>query len=101
MTLFLATHYLDEADALCDRILVIDSGRIVAQGSPEELKRTVAGDTVALGTDAPARTAQLAGALADLTSRGTAVSFRVPRASTVGPSRCFTSRCSCRCYVRW
>jgi ABC-2 type transport system ATP-binding protein len=38
-TIFLTTHYLDEADALCDRVLIIDNGRIVAAGSPEELKR--------------------------------------------------------------
>ncbi|MEV4256314.1 DUF4162 domain-containing protein, partial [Spirillospora sp. NPDC049652] len=45
-TVFLTTHYLDEADALCDRILIIDRGRIVAEGSPAELKRRVAGDVV-------------------------------------------------------
>jgi ABC-2 type transport system ATP-binding protein len=45
-TIFLTTHYLDEADALCDRILIIDHGRIVAEGSPDELKRRVAGDVV-------------------------------------------------------
>ena len=33
-TVFLTTHYLDEADALCDRILVIDHGLIVAAGTP-------------------------------------------------------------------
>ncbi|KAB8189730.1 ATP-binding cassette domain-containing protein [Nonomuraea phyllanthi] len=38
MTVFLTTHYLDEADALCDRILIIDHGRIVAEGAPAELK---------------------------------------------------------------
>lgn len=37
-TVFLTTHYLDEADALCDRIVIIDHGRIVAEGSPAELK---------------------------------------------------------------
>jgi ABC-2 type transport system ATP-binding protein len=45
-TVFLTTHYLDEADALCDRILIIDHGRIVAEGTPEELKRRVSGDVV-------------------------------------------------------
>ena len=47
-TVFLTTHYLDEADALCDRIAIIDFGKIVAEGTPEELKRAVAGDVVTL-----------------------------------------------------
>jgi len=47
-TVFLTTHYMDEADLLCDRILVIDDGAIVARGTPEELKRKVAGDSVIL-----------------------------------------------------
>jgi ABC-2 type transport system ATP-binding protein len=47
-TIFLSTHYLDEADTLCDRILVIDHGRIIASGSPEELKRRISGDVVTL-----------------------------------------------------
>lgn len=47
-TVFLTTHYLEEADALCDRIVIIDHGRIVAQGTPAELKRRIAGDLVIL-----------------------------------------------------
>src|SRR5215472_9740031 len=47
-TVFLTTHYLDEADALCDRILVIDYGKIVAEGTPDELKRRIAGDVITL-----------------------------------------------------
>ncbi len=47
-TVFLTTHYLDEADALCDRILIIDFGRIVAEGSPEELKHRISGDLVTI-----------------------------------------------------
>jgi len=50
-TVFLTTHYLEEADALCDRIAIIDQGRIVALGTPDELKRQVAGDVVVVGTD--------------------------------------------------
>jgi ABC-2 type transport system ATP-binding protein len=38
VTVFLTTHYLDEADALCDRLLIIDHGEIVAEGAPAELK---------------------------------------------------------------
>ena len=47
-TVFLTTHYLDEADALCDRIAIIDYGKIVAQDTPEALKRAVAGDVVTM-----------------------------------------------------
>ena len=46
VTVFLTTHYLEEADSLCDRVLVIDHGAIVAEGSPDELKRKVSGDAV-------------------------------------------------------
>ncbi|WP_201748018.1 ABC transporter ATP-binding protein [Chitinophaga vietnamensis] len=38
-TIFLTTHYMDEADALCDRIAIMDAGRIVVTGAPQELKR--------------------------------------------------------------
>jgi ABC-2 type transport system ATP-binding protein len=50
-TVFLTTHYLDEADALCDRLAIIDHGRIVAEGTGPELKRAVAGDVVTIGID--------------------------------------------------
>ena len=50
-TVFLTTHYLEEADALSDRIAIIDQGKIVALGTPDELKRQVAGDVVVVGTD--------------------------------------------------
>jgi ABC-2 type transport system ATP-binding protein len=49
MTVFLTTHYLEEADALCDRLAIIDHGRIVAEGTPETLKREIAGDVITLG----------------------------------------------------
>jgi ABC-2 type transport system ATP-binding protein len=50
-TLFLTTHYMDEADALCDRIAIIDHGQIVAEGTSAELKRRIAGDVVSLGLE--------------------------------------------------
>jgi ABC-2 type transport system ATP-binding protein len=61
---FLTTHYLDEADALCDRLLIIDRGRIVAEGSPAELKRRVAGDVVTLRLADPAAAGAARAALA-------------------------------------
>jgi ABC-2 type transport system ATP-binding protein len=49
---FLTTHYLDEADALCDRLAIIDHGAVVAEGTPLALKKEVAGDLVAVGVAA-------------------------------------------------
>jgi ABC-2 type transport system ATP-binding protein len=46
MTIVLTTHYMEEADRLCDRIAIVDHGRIVAEGTPSELKDM-------LGTDDP------------------------------------------------
>lgn len=51
-TVFLTTHYLDEADALADRIVVLDAGRIVAEGTSAELKSRHAGDPAASLQDA-------------------------------------------------
>ncbi len=48
LTVFMTTHYLDEADQLCDRIAVIDHGKIIALGTPKELKDSVGGDSVLL-----------------------------------------------------
>jgi ABC-2 type transport system ATP-binding protein len=53
-TIFLTTHYLEEADALCDRVAIVDHGRIVALGRPAELKKQIAGDIVTLGYDSEA-----------------------------------------------
>jgi ABC-2 type transport system ATP-binding protein len=47
-TVFLTTHYLDEADSLCDRIAIIDKGVIVAEGIPLELKRRISGDVLSM-----------------------------------------------------
>jgi ABC-2 type transport system ATP-binding protein len=49
MTVFVTTHYMEEADALCDRIAIVDQGRIVAEGSPDKLKRQISGDVVMVG----------------------------------------------------
>ncbi|MEX1254917.1 MAG: ATP-binding cassette domain-containing protein [Dehalococcoidia bacterium] len=48
LTLFLTTHYLEEADKLCDRLAIIDHGRIIASGSPTELKAELGGDVISL-----------------------------------------------------
>jgi ABC-2 type transport system ATP-binding protein len=51
MTVFITTHYLDEADALCDRIAIMDHGEVVAEGTPAELKREISGEVVTVGLD--------------------------------------------------
>lgn len=45
-TIFLTTHYLDEADVLSDRLAIMDNGKIVAEGTPQELKAQIAGDAI-------------------------------------------------------
>ena len=52
MTIFLTTHYMDEADGLCDRLAIIDNGAIVSLDTPDALKRQIAGDIISLGLDA-------------------------------------------------
>ncbi len=46
ITIFLTTQYMDEADKLCDTISIIDDGKIIVSGTPEELKSNVGGDTI-------------------------------------------------------
>ena len=53
MTIFLTTQYLEEADSLADRVGIIDHGRIVAEGTPDELKRAVGSDVVIVSVDDP------------------------------------------------
>ena len=55
VTVLLATNYLDEADRLCDCVTIIDAGRAVVTGTPDDLKRTVAADVVHVATDSPER----------------------------------------------
>jgi ABC-2 type transport system ATP-binding protein len=47
-TVFLTTHYLEEADVLCDRLMIMDHGQIVAEGTPRALKQQVSGDAIVI-----------------------------------------------------
>ncbi len=49
VTIFMTTHYMEEAE-VCDRIAIIDNGKIIVIGTPEELKKTIGGDVVSLST---------------------------------------------------
>jgi ABC-2 type transport system ATP-binding protein len=81
-TVFLTTHYLDEADYLSDRLLVIDHGSIVGEGSPDELKHRVSGDLVVLGTP---QASIVASKFADAVVEGEKVSFRIPNGDRALP----------------
>ncbi|KFZ79592.1 ABC transporter [Amycolatopsis sp. MJM2582] len=90
VTVFLTTHYLDEADALSDRLIVIDDGKIVAEGTPDSLKARVSGDSVVIGVspESAEETAEVAGRLEgahEMTVTDGAVRFRVPRGDTAMP----------------
>jgi len=65
-TVLLTTQYLEEADQLADHVVVIDRGRIIAQGASSDLKAQVGGDRLQLRVATPAATGQAAAAVADL-----------------------------------
>jgi ABC-2 type transport system ATP-binding protein len=88
-TVFLTTHYLDEADALADRIVIIDRGEIVASDTADNLKASVSGDLVALEVAADDQVAvardKLGSLTHDVTVDGRVVSGRVSRAGKAVP----------------
>ena len=78
MTIFLTTQYLEEADELADRVGIIDGGRLVAEGTPEQLKRSVGNDVIVAQVDGhaeawPGRGADRAGGARRRGSRWRAV----------------------------
>ena len=88
-TVFLTTHYLDEADALSDRIMVIDQGRIIASDTAENLKAAISGDQVDLEVASADRVPHAATALGSIAEHvevdGQHVRGRVPRAGRAVP----------------
>src|SRR3989338_3179746 len=52
LTIILTTHYMEEADYLCDRVAIIDHGKIIALGTPDELKKSMGGDVISIEGEA-------------------------------------------------
>jgi ABC-2 type transport system ATP-binding protein len=63
LTVLLTTHYLEEADRLATQLAIVDKGRVVAEGSPDELKRGLRGDAIHVELDADADEAAVREAL--------------------------------------
>ncbi|HTN79053.1 MAG TPA: ATP-binding cassette domain-containing protein [Acidimicrobiales bacterium] len=78
VTIFLTTQYLDEADELADRVAVLDDGKIVAEGTPTELKRRIPGGHILLTFDALAHVQEATQVLEDAVRDEGALTVQVP-----------------------
>jgi len=89
LTIFMTTHYLEEADGLCDRIAIIDHGVIKASGSPAELKSRVGGDVLTIElTAGPDITGFLRGLpdVSDVVKKDQAYRIKLPRTEKALPA---------------
>ncbi|MEU7742262.1 ATP-binding cassette domain-containing protein [Nonomuraea sp. NPDC049158] len=90
-TLFLTTHYLEEADSMAERVVIIDNGEIIADGTAEGLKNDLAGDRITITTATEQEAATAAGMTSEATGEtaveveGTSVRLRVANAATALP----------------
>lgn len=91
-TVLLTTQYLDEADQLADRIAVLDSGRIVAEGTPDQLKSQIPGRHARLRFEDGATLASAATLLGDATADEATLSLKVPISSGVHDLRVILDR---------
>ncbi|GAB3837111.1 ATP-binding cassette domain-containing protein [Dactylosporangium cerinum] len=92
VTVFLTTQYLDEADELADRIAVLDHGRIVAEGTPGELKRRIPGGHIELRFAGPADLEAAERAVAQATRDSDALALRVPHDGSLGALKALIDR---------
>jgi ABC-2 type transport system ATP-binding protein len=91
-TIFLTTQYLDEADELADRVAVLDQGRIVAEGTPEELKKLVPGGHIRLQFPDTASLDAAAGLLGETSRDEDGLTLEVPSDGGVGSLRAVLDR---------
>jgi ABC-2 type transport system ATP-binding protein len=87
VTVFLTTQYLEEADRLADRVAVLDHGRVIAEGTPEQLKRLVPGGHIRLRFDDPRELELAAAALGDEARRDESLALEVPSDGSVASLR--------------
>jgi ABC-2 type transport system ATP-binding protein len=92
VTVLLTTQYLDEADELANRIAVLDGGRVVAEGSPDELKRRIPGGHIALRFVDAAGLDAAAGILGDVPRDDGELSLQVPGDGDVRSLRALLDR---------
>ncbi|HVV21456.1 MAG TPA: ATP-binding cassette domain-containing protein [Pseudonocardiaceae bacterium] len=92
VTIFLTTQYLDEADELADRIAVLDHGRFVAEGTPDQLKRRIPGGHVELKFADPGELDAAARVFADSSRDDAALTLQVPGESDVKSLRALLDR---------
>jgi ABC-2 type transport system ATP-binding protein len=90
VTVLLTTHYLEEADRLADRVAIVDRGRVVVEGTPDELKSELRGDTVyvEVRSDAPRALGALArvSGLREATADGLRLRARADRGAQAVPA---------------
>jgi ABC-2 type transport system ATP-binding protein len=92
VTIFLTTQYLDEADRLADRVAVLDHGRIVAEGTPDELKRRVPGGHIGLHFLDPQTSRSAAHALGAAAPDGEGATLQIPGDGSPASLRALLSR---------
>jgi ABC-2 type transport system ATP-binding protein len=91
-TIFLTTQYLEEADELADRIALLDHGKLVAEGTPEELKRLVPGGHVRLQFTDASRLEHAARTLGEVVRDDDALTLQVPNDGSVAALRALIDR---------
>jgi ABC-2 type transport system ATP-binding protein len=92
VSIFLTTQYLEEADELADRIAVLDHGRVIAEGTADELKRLIPGGHVRLQFADPDELDVAAGAFADSARDEQALALQIPSDGSVHSLRALLDR---------
>jgi ABC-2 type transport system ATP-binding protein len=92
VTIFLTTQYLDEADELADRIAVLDHGKVVAEGTADELKRRIPGGHVLLQFNDPRHLEAATRVVRNASRDGEALALRVPNDGSVSSLKALLDR---------